>query len=93
MDSVDSLIESLKNDSDVRNTYFSGGLLNNVGEMCSRYGYGAVKVYLLGRKRDEEQAKVLLKILAMVKDKKVPKEIGTLIFKKLNAIKHSKGGK
>jgi len=90
MDSVDELIELIKKDRDVKTTYFSGALLNNVGEMCVRYGYGTVRLFLIGRKKDENQTRVLLKILGLIEERKLPKEIGTLVFKKLNVIKSFK---
>lgn len=92
MDSVDELIKLIKEDSDAKSTYFSGALLNDVGEMCARYGYGAVRLFLSGRKKDEQQTRVLLKILGLIEERKLPKEIGTLIFKKLNVIKSFKEG-
>lgn len=93
MYSVDEIIVFLKRDKDVKNISFSGGFLNNVGEVCSRYGYGAVKVFLIGRKKEEQQSKALLKVLDEIQKRKIPKEVGTMIFKKLNAIKFSKGDK
>jgi len=88
MDIVDELIEKIRNDRDVKNTKFSNKFLNTVGEMCSRYGYGATRLFLLGR--NEEGAKVLIKILEMIEQSKLSREIGTFIFKKLNAIKFMK---
>ena len=93
MDNIDELIEIIKRDNDVKTTYFSGSLLNDVGEMCTRYGYGSVRLFLVGRKKDEQQTKVLLKILGLIEERKIPKEIGTLVFKKLNAIKSFKEGR
>jgi len=88
MEIVDELIEKIRNDRDVKNTKFSNKFLNTVGEMCSRYGYGATRLFLLGR--NEEGAKVLIKILEMIEQSKLSREIGTFIFKKLNAIKFMK---
>jgi hypothetical protein len=88
MDIVDDLIERIKNDPDVRRARFSNKFLNTVGEMCSRHGYGATRLFLMGR--DEYEAKVLLKVLKMIEERNISIEIGTLIFKKLNAIKFEK---
>lgn len=88
MDVVDEIVEKIKNNPKVRNAKFSNKFLNTVGEMCSRYGYGATRLFLLGR--DEKEAKVLLGVLDMIEEKSLPVEIGTLIFKKLNAIKFVK---
>ena len=88
MDIIDEVIEKIRNDPQVRNARFSNKFLNTVGEMCSRYGYGATRLFLLGR--DENEARVLLKVLDMIEEKNLSVEIGTLIFKKLNAIKFTK---
>lgn len=88
MDIVDEVIEKIRNDPQVRNAKFSNKFLNNVGEMCSRYGYGATRLFLLGR--DENEARVLIKVLDMIEEKNLSVEIGTLIFKKLNAIKFAR---
>ena len=88
MDIIDEVIEKIRNDPQVRNARFSNKFLNTVGEMCSRYGYGATRLFLLGR--DENEARVLLKVLDMIEEKNLSVEIGTLIFKKLNAIKFAK---
>ncbi len=85
MDIVDEVIERIRNDPEVRRARFSKKFLNTVGEMCSRYGYGATRLFLLGR--DENEARVLLKVLDMIEERNLSVEIGTLIFKKLNAIK------
>lgn len=85
MDIVDEVIEKIRNDTQVRSARFSNKFLNDVGEMCSRYGYGATRLFLLGR--EENEAKILLKVLDMIEEKNLSVEIGTLIFKKLNAIK------
>jgi len=88
MDRVDELIEKIRNDREVINARFSNKLLNTVGQVCSRYGYGATRLFLLGRK--ENEAKVLIKILDMIEEKNLSIEIGTLILKRLNAIKFAK---
>jgi len=84
MDIVDELIEEIRNNTDVRKARFSNKFLNDVGTICSRYGYGATRLYLLGR--NENEAKVLIKVLDMIEKRNLSVEIGTLIFKKLNAI-------
>ena len=88
MDIVDEVIEKIRNDPEVRHARFSNKFLNTVGEMCSRYGYGATRLFLLGR--DENEARVLLKVLDMIEERNLSVEIGTLIFKKLNAIKFAR---
>ena len=85
MDKIDELIDRIKSDPDIRRAHFTNKFLNTVGEVCSRYGYGVTKLFLLGR--DEYEAKILLKVLDMIMEKDLPVEVGTLIFKKLNAIK------
>ena len=85
MDIVDEVIEKIRNDPYVKNTKFSNKFLNTVGEMCSRYGYGVTRLFLLGR--EEKEAKALLRVLDIIEEKNLPIMIGTLIFKKLNAIK------
>ena len=88
MDIVDEVIERIRNDPEVRRARFSNKFLNTVGEMCSRYGYGATRLFLLGR--NENEARVLLKVLDMIEERNLSVEIGTLIFKKLNAIKFAR---
>jgi len=88
MDIVDEVIKKIRNDLEVKRARFSNKFLNTVGEMCSRYGYGATRLFLLGR--DENEARVLLKVLDMIEERNLSVEIGTLIFKKLNAIKFAR---
>jgi len=88
MDIVDEVIEKIRSDPQIRNARFSNKFLNTVGEMCSRYGYGATRLFLLGR--DENEAIALLKVLDILEEKNLSVEIGTLIFKKLNAIKFAR---
>ena len=88
MDMVDEVIEKIRSDPQIKNARFSNKFLNTVGEMCSRYGYGATRLFLLGR--DENEARVLLKVLDMIEERNLSVEIGTLIFKKLNAIKFAR---
>lgn len=88
MDIVDEVIEKIRNDPQVRNARFSNKFLNTVGEMCSRYGYGATRLFLLGR--NDNEARALLKVLDIIEEKNLSVEIGTLIFKKLNAIKFAR---
>jgi len=85
MDMVDEIIEKIRNDPEVKRARFSNKFLNTVGEVCSRYGYGATRLFLLGR--DEYEARVLLKVLNIIEERNLSVEIGTLMFKKLNAIK------
>jgi hypothetical protein len=85
LDIVEELIEELRNDAEIRQGRFSNKFLSTVGDICSRYGYGATRLFLLGR--NEPEAKILLKLLGKIEDRKLPTELGTLIFKKLNAIK------
>ncbi|ADC64471.1 hypothetical protein Ferp_0290 [Ferroglobus placidus DSM 10642] len=88
MDIVDEVIEKIRNDPQIRSTRFSNKFLNTVGEICSRYGYGATRLFLLGR--DDNESKALLKVLDMIVERNLSVEIGTLIFKKLNAIKFAR---
>ena len=88
MDIVDEVIEKIRSDPQIRNAKFSNKFLNTVGEMCSRYGYGATRLFLLGR--DEKEARALLKVLDILEEKNLSVELGTLIFKKLNAIKFAR---
>ena len=88
MDIVDEVIEKIRNDPQIRSARFSNKFLSTVGEICSRYGYGATRLFLLGR--DDNESKALLKVLDMVVERNLPVEIGTLIFKKLNAIKFAR---
>jgi len=89
LDIIEELIEELRNDTDIRRCKFSNKFLSTVGDICSRYGYGAVRLFLLGK--NEPEARILLKILSKIEDRNLPVELGTLIFKKLNAIKFVKG--
>jgi len=88
MDIVDEVIEKIRNDSEVKRARFSNKLLNDVGTVCSRHGYGAVRVFLMGK--DDNEARALLKVLDILEEKNLSVELGTLIFKKLNAIKFAR---
>jgi len=88
MDMVDEIVEKIRSDPQIMRARFSNKFLNTVGEMCSRYGYGATRLFLLGR--DENEARALLKVLDILEEKNLSVEIGTLIFKKLNAIKFAR---
>jgi len=85
MDIVDEVIEEIRKNPQVRNARFSNKFLNDVGTVCSRHGYGAVRVFLMGR--NDNEARALLKVLDMIEEKNLSVDLGTLIFKKLNAIK------
>jgi hypothetical protein len=89
MDLVDKLIEEIQKDTEIRQTSFSNKSLSTVGDILSRYGYGAARLYLLGK--EEEESYVLLKVLNKVEDKGIPKEIGAFVMRKLNAIKFVRG--
>ncbi len=88
MDIVDEVIEKIRSDPQIMKARFSNKFLNTVGEMCSRYGYGATRLFLLGRV--ENEARALLKVLDIIEERNLSVEIGTLIFKKLNAIKFAR---
>jgi len=88
MDLVEELIEELRNDLEIKRARFSGKFLATVGDVCSRYGYGAVRLFLLGRQ--EPEAVTLLKILDKIESRNLPSELGTLIFKKLDAIRFTR---
>ena len=89
MDLVDKLIEEIQRDGEIRQAKFSNKSLSTVGDILSRYGYGAVRLYLLGKEEDE--SRVLLKVLNKIEDKGIPKEIGAFVLRKLNAIKFVRG--
>jgi len=88
MDIVDEVIEKIRNDSEVRRARFSNKFLNDVGTVCSMHGYGAVRVFLMGR--NDNEARALLKVLDIIEEKNLSVDLGTLIFKKLNAIKFAR---
>ena len=69
MDMVDEIIEEIRKDPQVRNARFSNKFLNDVGTVCSRHGYGAVRVFLMGR--NDNEARALLKVLNMIEEKKL----------------------
>jgi len=89
MDFIDKLIEEIQKDNEIRQARFSNKSLSTIGDICSRYGYGAVRLYLLGKEEDESS--ILLKVLNKIEDKGVPKELGAFVLRKLNAIKFVRG--
>ncbi|MEM2106125.1 MAG: hypothetical protein QXV21_06665 [Candidatus Bathyarchaeia archaeon] len=89
MDLIDTLIEEIQKDIEIRQAHISNKDLSTVGDICSRYGYGAVRLYLLTK--EENESRVLLKVLNKIEDKRIPKELGTLVLRKLNAIKFMRG--
>jgi hypothetical protein len=89
MDLVDELIEEIQNDVEIRQARFSNKFLSTIGDILSRYGYGATRLYLVGKEEDESP--ILLKVLNKIEDKGIPKEIGAFVLRKLNAIKFVRG--
>ena len=89
MDLVDKLIEEIQQDPEIRQTSFSNKSLSTIGDILSRYGYGSVRLYLLGKEEDE--SRILLKVLNKIEDKGISKEIGAFVLRKLNAIKFVRG--
>ncbi|MCL6579469.1 MAG: hypothetical protein K6T73_08815 [Candidatus Bathyarchaeota archaeon] len=85
MDLIDKLIEEIQHDAEIRQTRFSNKSLAIISDICNRYGYGAVRLYLLSKREDE--SRVLLKVLNKIEDKEISKELGAFVLKKLNAIK------
>ena len=89
MDLVDKLIDEIQNDIEIRQAKFSNKSLSTAGDVLSRYGYGATRLYLIGKEEDESA--VLLKVLNKIENKGIPKEIGAFVLRKLNAIKFVRG--
>ncbi len=89
MDLIDKLIEEIQKDTEIKQAHLSNKHLSTVGDICSRYGYGAVRLYLLSKEEDE--SRILLKVLNKIEDKGIPKELGALVLRKLNVIKFVRG--
>ncbi|MBC7265285.1 MAG: hypothetical protein H5T64_13160 [Chloroflexi bacterium] len=65
-DPIEQILRKLKTNQEVMRTRFTASLLNNVGEILERDGFGAAKVYLLDRLERPElqaQARVLLNVV------------------------------
>jgi len=84
MDIVEKVIEKIRNDPEIKRARFNDELLNSVGAVFSRHGYGAARVFAMG---DDNEAKALLRVLDILEEMNLSIELGTLILKKLNAIK------
>jgi len=69
--------------SKVGMTRFSNKFLSMVGDMCGIYGYGVTRLLLA--RRNECEAKALLRVLRIIEEENLPVETGTIILKNLNA--------
>jgi len=89
-DEIDKLILELKENREIKETIFSNTFLNSVGQIYEIYGYGAAKLYLLGRmekKKQKKEAKIILNILNRINSMGIPREIGSFIIRKINSIR------
>lgn len=93
-DPIETILKKLRNDADVRKTYFTSNFLNNVREVLDCHGFGATKVFLLDKldKKDLHwQAQTLLqKVIPLLEasDKiRTQPAIAGFIIKSLTAIK------
>jgi len=90
MDKVEKLVESIRNNRRISGTRFSGSrLVNTVGEIYERDGYGAVKLFLhekLKNNRTRYEAQTLLEVLDYIKKANLPPSIGGYIIRKLQLI-------
>ena len=50
MDNIEKLLDEIREDRQFRDTYFTGGFLNNVADIFEKYGFGTTEVYLKGRR-------------------------------------------
>lgn len=90
MDEIDKLIKELRNDERVQKTRFSNRFVNTTGEIYEKYGYGATRVWLLGKsqnRRTNFQAKTLLQILDEIDEKNFPQSIGGFIIRKIMTLR------
>ncbi len=88
MNSIDQIVEYIWNDSEISRMDFSNKLINTVGTIVFTHGYPGARVFLYGKK--DEPSKKLLHLIEKMEEKKIPLDIGTLILKRLNAIKYAK---
>ena len=85
MSIVNEFIERVKCNSEVKAIDFNEKFLNMIGDMCSIYGYGTVRLSLYGK--NDREAKALLKVLRLIEEEDFPTEIGKLLLKNLNTLK------
>ncbi|RLI14910.1 MAG: hypothetical protein DRO43_02760 [Candidatus Hecatellales archaeon] len=64
---------------------FDENFLNMIGDLCSIYGYGTVRLSLY--EKNDHEAKVLMKVLRLIEEEGFPTEIGKLLLKNLNTLK------
>ena len=77
----------------IQNTKFRNTFLNNVGDIFERYGFGATKMFLLGKRESRDlrqQADALLRLIKKFEEYEEIKQnrsIGRYIIKILNTLK------
>ena len=90
MDEIDALIRKMKEDERIKRTNFTSSFINDVGKIYEIYGYGAAKLFLVEKLRDNRrryEAKTLLYILDKVNTLNYPREIGGFIIRKIDSLK------
>lgn len=94
IDAVDELIKQIQSNGHVSDAYFTSSMLNDVGDIFERDGFGTTSVYLREKQnRGERQADALLEVLDLMRG--CPsvcqrRAIGRTIFKTLISLR--KGG-
>lgn len=92
-DSIERLIEDIRQSEEVKRAHLKNNFLNAVGEVFERDGFGTTRVFLLDKrsKKDlRDQAEAVLKVLDLMKGHPEilqRRAIGRSIIKSLIAIK------
>ena len=92
-DSIERLIEDIRQSREVQKAHLKNNFLNTVGEVFERNGFGTTRIFLLDKREKRElrdQAKALLKVLELMEghpEIRQRRAIGRTIFKTLIAIK------
>lgn len=90
MDNIEKLLNELRNDKIIRETRFRSNIINTVGEIYERYGYGSAKAYLIDKQNDiksRNEAKALLYVLNKINNMGIPSSIGSFIIRKIDKLK------
>ncbi len=92
MSSIDSLVERIARDRRLGSLQFSSRELNDLAEIYEKYGYTVAEIYLrrkIERARNNQERyklQMLLNILSLIEDSRIPRQIGAYIIRNLDII-------
>lgn len=90
--SIDSLVEKIAQDRRLRGIQFSSKELNELAEICEKYGFTIAEIHLRRRmerarnEREQYKLRVLLDILYLIRNSAIPQQVGAYIIRNLDII-------